>query len=1140
MGELTSNGHKIVDGVLKSNIDIRNKHLSRNNGKYSLFEGEFVNAIGAAVDVKTRTLSDIKGGMTLYDYTSDKKNPLGEKIQNTYFNNNAERELYSILNPSPSELLRWNGKYDNYIKYVSEVYGKEYTVIRLIDELFADLDITYAMNLTKVGVVKDINVPLALAGVNTTNINNYSGTDTRLGRLTNQIYASKLYQASVFNSSRGTKYITPSLSAQYGNNLQNLARLSDIMVPNPKTGRIADFETGEYLGLSVDKNAKHHVTEENNGQYEYIPKDVKEHKEYVELTKDTKTEKVSVGNKLFDGLGMTVSKVEEKSKIFSPPKDYFIYKDVNEDTKGNNEWETFHLSGDTDALGGNIGNKNLLSATQNLFSNGKIDTMIGRYYLDGKNYKSSVIDTAIDDSGGRSHGRNLLKKGKTAKGDGSDNPYCRTWTWRNQYKKVENQIRPFDGNNRNNLKTANEPYRANGNGDYLSKNTVLNLENGRVNVAPSKSGKVDIKKCMFSIENLAWKDVLKPGKNLSKEQVGPSGGRIMWFPPYGLDFSESVNVNWDSNTFIGRGEDVYTYKNTTRSANLSFILLIDHPSLLNSMRGSKDTTDSDILRFFAGCDVPDLKDATKKATEAATGISNEMEWDKGDGNYIEVSVYFPNNYSGNSKPVDRGTWSGYETNWKNGYGCSDDDDWINYILFGRNAKGSMNGNGYEIKDRGITDLNSDPDGTKNEYILACDKASAWTECVNSNPDNNKYWYRVDFDLRQNGIDVDKKTGRRVYKENYKDTRSYELNSVVFEADEKKFSFRDFRDYIISNNYGAKNNELAAILSGSTISKVEARGVATLQDRKNSDMLAERRAMTLGCTVMKWFDQYHEKLGIDLPNNVKFKRDLLKGDESAANVPTINDETSKRNRRATVRIYYNKADAKTVGGDNEDSSLSGGADSSNGSKSQPQIPKTTVNTVVYDAIEVTPNRYESESDFFDKLQSADPVIWKRIKNKIRYFDPAYHSISPEGFNARLTFLQQCTRQGHTISATENDGSAMTAGNLAFGRMPVCVLRIGDFIHTKIVITSLSINYSVSNGMQWDMNEEGAGVQPMMAKVTIAFNIIGGQSLEAPINRLQNAVSFNYYANAGVYDDRADKAYLNNKKLIYDNLFTVNKK
>lgn len=1128
MGELTSNGHKIVDGVLKSNIDIRNKHLSRNNGKYSLFEGEFDNAIGAAVDIKTRTLSDIKGGMTLYDYTSDKKTPLGEKIQNTYFNNNAEKELYSVLNPSPSELLRWNGKYENYIKYVSEVYGKEYTVIRLIDELFADLDITYAMNLTKVGVVKDINVPLALAGVNTTNINNYSGTDTRLGRLTNQIYASKLYQASVFNSSRGTKYITPSLSAVYGNNLQNLARLSDIMVPNPKNGRIEDFEQGKYL-LRIDElkdNA-------NNGQYEYIPTAVTNHTEYV-VTGAT----FSLENSLFDGLRMTVSNVDVKNKQSSPPKDYFIYQDASGLTvdNRNNEWETFHLSGDTKTLGDDyIGKKNLLSATQNLFNRGKIDTMIGRYYLDGKKYKSSVIDTAIDDLGSRSHGRNLLKKGASAKGDGNDNPYCRTWTFRNQYKKIENQIRPFDEGNQSKLNGANKPYRANGDGDYLTKNTVLNLNNGRVNVAPSKSGKVDIKKCMFSIENLAWKDVLKPGKNLSEEQIGPSGGRIMWFPPYGLDFSESVNVNWDNNTFIGRGEDVYTYKNTTRSANLSFILLIDHPSLLNSMRGSNETNDSDILRFFAGCDVPDLSGATKNTVEVATGTSNGIGWDESKGKYIEVSVYFPNNYSGNGKAVKKDVWETYERRWKHDYGCSDGEDWINYILSGRNATVSSGGNGYEISKSGISDLNN---GEENEYILACDRTSAWTDCVTANTDNNKYWYRVDFDLRQNGIGG--KNGK--YKENYKDTQSLNLNSKVKDDSGRIFSFKDFRDYIIGNSHGEKNDILESILSGSTISKVEVRGVATQQDEKNSDMLAERRAMTLGCTVMKWFNDKSDDLGITIDKSIDFKRGLLKGDESTKAEKRINTATPKKNRRASVRIYYNKTNITNVndGGSNGRYRNGDQINNKNGQKGETSQNPQISNNVAYGAIEVTPNRYESESDFFDKLKRTDPVIWKHIKDKIRYFDPAYHSISPEGFNARLTFLQQCTRQGHTISATENDGSAMTAGNLAFGRMPVCVLRIGDFIHTKIVITSLSINYSVSNGMQWDMNEEGAGVQPMMAKVTITFNIIGGQSLEAPINRLQNAVSFNYYANAGVYDDRADKAHLQDEKLIYDNLFTVNKK
>ena len=123
---------------------------------------------------------------------------------------------------------------------------------------------------------------------------------------------------------------------------------------------------------------------------------------------------------------------------------------------------------------------------------------------------------------------------------------------------------------------------------------------------------------------------------------------------------------------------------------------------------------------------------------------------------------------------------------------------------------------------------------------------------------------------------------------------------------------------------------------------------------------------------------------------------------------------------------------------------------------------------------------------------------------------------------MTFLQQCTRQGHTIEPIIRQGTRQAiAGNLAFGRMPVCVLRIGDFIYTKILINSVSINYG-KEGMQWDLNPEGVGVQPMLATVNLSITILGGQSLEGPISRLQNAVSFNYYANAGVYDDRADRA------------------
>ena len=116
--------------------------------------------------------------------------------------------------------------------------------------------------------------------------------------------------------------------------------------------------------------------------------------------------------------------------------------------------------------------------------------------------------------------------------------------------------------------------------------------------------------------------------------------------------------------------------------------------------------------------------------------------------------------------------------------------------------------------------------------------------------------------------------------------------------------------------------------------------------------------------------------------------------------------------------------------------------------------------------------------------------------------------------------------------------MTAHNLAFGRMPVCVLRIGDFINTRIIINNVQINYS-KDGMQWDLNPEGIGVQPMFAEVSLGITIIGGQSLNGPISRLQNAVSFNYYANTGVYDDRADRYKIGNdgKIIGFDKLFVI---
>jgi hypothetical protein len=112
-----------------------------------------------------------------------------------------------------------------------------------------------------------------------------------------------------------------------------------------------------------------------------------------------------------------------------------------------------------------------------------------------------------------------------------------------------------------------------------------------------------------------------------------------------------------------------------------------------------------------------------------------------------------------------------------------------------------------------------------------------------------------------------------------------------------------------------------------------------------------------------------------------------------------------------------------------------------------------------------------------------------KQKIKHFNPAFHSMTPEGLNSRLTFLQQCVRPGDTIQTKGENGESISndAVNTSFGTPPVLVLRIGDFYNTKIIPNSLSITY---DPLVLDLNPEGIGVQPMIANVSMGFAIIGG--------------------------------------------------
>ena len=155
-----------------------------------------------------------------------------------------------------------------------------------------------------------------------------------------------------------------------------------------------------------------------------------------------------------------------------------------------------------------------------------------------------------------------------------------------------------------------------------------------------------------------------------------------------------------------------------------------------------------------------------------------------------------------------------------------------------------------------------------------------------------------------------------------------------------------------------------------------------------------------------------------------------------------------------------------------------------------------------------NIYTIEDGILKGFQSFDRTVNK--------FQPVFHSQTPEDFHRRLTFLHQCTRQGNPVRRFQETSDGITtfsSKNAVFGRQPVCILRVGDFFHTKVVIDNINFDYTEA---PWDLNPEGMGMQFMIADITIQMKVIGGQSLKAPIDALQNAVSFNYYGNSTFFN------------------------
>jgi hypothetical protein len=125
-------------------------------------------------------------------------------------------------------------------------------------------------------------------------------------------------------------------------------------------------------------------------------------------------------------------------------------------------------------------------------------------------------------------------------------------------------------------------------------------------------------------------------------------------------------------------------------------------------------------------------------------------------------------------------------------------------------------------------------------------------------------------------------------------------------------------------------------------------------------------------------------------------------------------------------------------------------------------------------------------------------------KLNVFTPSFNSQTPFDFTKRYIFLHQLTRPSKL-----KDKNLTKTDNTVFGRMPVFVIRYGDFIYSKAI--ARSINFDITEST-WDLNPEGMGAIPLYCTVTMDLTLFGGQSLAGPIDRIQTANDSNFIANS----------------------------
>jgi hypothetical protein len=647
---------------------------------------------------------------------------------------------------------------------------------------------------------------------------------------------------------------------------------------------------------------------------------------------------------------------------------------------------------------------------------------------------------------------------------------------------------------------------------------------GSTNIVPKTEGGKDFyaKKYMLSIENLAWKTSTLPGYTVSDlpySERGPNGGRVMWFPPYDLKVSEQNTANWDRNVFLGRPEPIYTFQNTERSGTLSFKVIVDHPSILNLLVRehfklmNEEQVDQYVNAFFAGAKDIDfyslIRTYTNLDSEDIEMIQNYLN-DSGDKNVIN------NKINGISGPVTTNP-EGNTTKNGNSESVSFKGKFYYSQGFPEEKYGKTPVDSFVSNNTATSDIDIQVVNLTDNVILLDD---ALTTIINENSKQNDDDKNTIFNNKTVSVDA---------KENIK----LSLTDLVNGLNETKGKFittlnqlkSDLEKDVIQKdvviNIGSSsssadndtyNHKLSLRRTHSVIKDVLAVIGKTAPDKWTT--IKAQKPQNYGVTV-ELISYTFKELGYKGSGTLYIKStnygEKYSVDGKDCSDYKLNNETLRRFapvpygcRQSTVMVDYKKNNQTPTSAPVSQDALV------NINLTGTRPPIDVMKRIIMKTL--------SEEYYFKKLEETSPLVFGSLKEKLKYFHPGFHSMTPEGLNSRLTFLHQCLRPGNTLPVKGiSDDSDLNARNTTFGPPPICVMRVGDFYHSKVIIRDLNITFDDTT---WDLNPEGIGVQPMIANVTLQLNFIGGQGLEKPIERLQNALSSNFYANTEMYDERSE--------------------